>query len=401
MRPLIIGIDPGTTSAFAALDFNFSLLLTVSKRDFSMSEMISSIICLGDPLIIGTDKKEIPSFIKSISQKFGAKVITPRYDLKKGEKKRIVHNYHFSRFTKNAHETDALASAIYAFNEYKPLIKKIRTHLEKEEKINLLDDIFELVILEEVSIHKAISLMESNGQEIIKKIKKKRTRQLTPPKELSPEQKQIMFLKSQNIRYRQEIGRLGSELALHKEKKVDLDREAKKMLSFKEKRILYFEKQIKLLNKENKSLKEEIDGLTGFISVMNGSVLIKKLKSLSREEYFSKKDKLGIKQGEIIFAEDIRNPSNKVLLDLIENKNTIIICENKNNSLGNGFKLIERSRLNLLETCDFALADKSELEQRIREGKAREDILKDIVEEYRKKRQVNSDPQTRTGGIYT
>ena len=104
MKPIIVGIDPGTTAAFAVLDFYNNILSVFFQKHFSLSEMIKKVIKYGNPLIIGTDKKEIPRFIKNFTARTGAKIVTLCYDLKKDEKRRIALKHHKIRYNNN-HET--------------------------------------------------------------------------------------------------------------------------------------------------------------------------------------------------------------------------------------------------------------------------------------------------------
>ncbi|MCM2326039.1 MAG: DUF460 domain-containing protein, partial [Candidatus Woesearchaeota archaeon] len=121
MRPIIVGLDPGTTSAFALLDTDFKVLKIKSKKEYPMDEIISDVCSNGVPIIVGCDKKDLPSAIKEFSQRTGAKIHLTSYDTKKDEKKVMVKTNGFWEIVNNAHEIDSLASAIMAFNDYKKM----------------------------------------------------------------------------------------------------------------------------------------------------------------------------------------------------------------------------------------------------------------------------------------
>ncbi len=203
MKSIIIGIDPGTTAAYAAIDLDMKLISIDSKKDYSMSDMISSIIYLGNPLLIGTDKKEIPTFIRSIKTKLGCSAVPTRYDTKKGEKKRIVRESGLLKFCSNVHEVDALASAIYAYREHLNLFNRVYERLKKMQKQNLYEKAITLILQENISLSKAISIIENPKLDIAKKFKDKRRKALTPPKKLTREEKQILVLKKQNLKLKQ------------------------------------------------------------------------------------------------------------------------------------------------------------------------------------------------------
>ena len=44
---LIVGIDPGTTVAYAILDLNGTVIKTLSKKELDLSSLITEIIKLG------------------------------------------------------------------------------------------------------------------------------------------------------------------------------------------------------------------------------------------------------------------------------------------------------------------------------------------------------------------
>src|SRR3989338_10502978 len=106
--PLIIGIDPGTTIGYAVINTDGELISIESSKDLSLSLLISKIINLGKIIAVGTDKKNIPSFIREFSAKIGARVIAPKEDIRVAEKQKLTENFN----TKDYHQMDALASAL-------------------------------------------------------------------------------------------------------------------------------------------------------------------------------------------------------------------------------------------------------------------------------------------------
>ena len=118
MGPIIIGIDPGTTSAFAVLDLERNVLAVKSRRNYSFDGLLKEASSYGIPFIVAGDKKETPGFVKEFSQKTGAIVFAPKYDTKKEEKKYLVKKFDFEKSASNVHETDALASALFAYEEF-------------------------------------------------------------------------------------------------------------------------------------------------------------------------------------------------------------------------------------------------------------------------------------------
>ena len=76
-RYLIVGIDPGTTTAVAALDLDGNLLHLASSRQMNMSDVIESLYKVGKPLIIASDVQEMPFTVEKIRRAFSAIAYTP------------------------------------------------------------------------------------------------------------------------------------------------------------------------------------------------------------------------------------------------------------------------------------------------------------------------------------
>ncbi|MEO2154201.1 MAG: DUF460 domain-containing protein, partial [Nanoarchaeota archaeon] len=107
MEYLIVGVDPGTTTALAALDLKGNLVFTWSKKNTTEQEVINKIIEYGQPIVFATDKSKIPSFIKKLSDRFLVDVFAPKKDLNVNFKKQLVKEFGFK--VDNIHELDALA----------------------------------------------------------------------------------------------------------------------------------------------------------------------------------------------------------------------------------------------------------------------------------------------------
>jgi predicted RNase H-like nuclease (RuvC/YqgF family) len=126
---LIVGIDPGTTTGIAILDLKGELISLTSSRKYSVANVIKEITRHGNPLIIGADISKIPRFVQSVASKFNeAVLVSPKTDLRKREKDRLVQDYDV-RF-ENVHEHDALAAASHAYKKYKRMINKVKRKVD-------------------------------------------------------------------------------------------------------------------------------------------------------------------------------------------------------------------------------------------------------------------------------
>ena len=126
-KPLIIGVDPGSTSAVAGIDLEGELELLESGKNFPPHEIIEKIIEAGKPVVVTSDKGKMPSKVDKIASSMGAETYVPDEDLVQEKKSELGRG-------DNSHEKDAVASAINAYNNMQREIRKIEKYSEKLEE---------------------------------------------------------------------------------------------------------------------------------------------------------------------------------------------------------------------------------------------------------------------------
>jgi uncharacterized protein len=268
----IVGIDPGTTTAFAVLDLKGQVISIASSRSWGFSELVGLLIELGHPIIIATDKNPTPGTVDRIKRAFNAILHTPISSLSVEQKLRDTKPYAYS----NEHERDALAAAIDAVRSVKNKLENV----EKKAPPEVGLDELQMLVLRGHTVDSAINLLlkplakvdydEGSGeQEVIPASEKhllspdiyylkalikrqdeqinrlvnyvadlKQSLQLSQEKELKLQNK-IDFVQSENaknvklnkeITFRQkEIDRLAAELAHSKKVNKGLQKRAQKL----------------------------------------------------------------------------------------------------------------------------------------------------------------------------
>ena len=114
-RYLIVGIDPGTTTAIAAIDLDGNLLHIASSRQMNMSGVIESLYKVGKPLIIASDVQQMPFSVEKIRRAFSAIGYSPKQDMSVDAKVEITSPFPYA----NDHERDALSAALEAYRQYR------------------------------------------------------------------------------------------------------------------------------------------------------------------------------------------------------------------------------------------------------------------------------------------
>lgn len=118
----IVGFDPGTTSAIAVLSLDREPLLLGSWRDISPQELARKVAECCRAVVVASDVSPPPRALRRFSAAFGAILFVPEMSLMVEEKKALVAGFH----PQDAHQRDALAAAVHAFENYSRLITKAR-----------------------------------------------------------------------------------------------------------------------------------------------------------------------------------------------------------------------------------------------------------------------------------
>jgi len=121
-RYLIVGIDPGTTTAVAALDLDGNLLHLQSSRQMNMAGVIESLYRTGKPLIIASDVQPMPYSVEKIRRAFSAVAYSPRQDTSVETKMELTASFQYA----NDHERDALSAALDAYRQYRNKFQNLR-----------------------------------------------------------------------------------------------------------------------------------------------------------------------------------------------------------------------------------------------------------------------------------
>ncbi len=391
---LIVGIDPGTTLGYAAIDFEGNVIKVYSKKDFDISSLISDLINLGKPLIIASDKEHNPDFVDKLATKLGARIITPDYDLKIMEKRQLVREHE----TKNQHELDALASALFAFKRLSPKLKKINIFVEHYQKEQIKDELIEFVVGKDISIKDAIEIIEEPEtketkiiRDVVEEKKLSEKDFIRLYKELKEAKRSIELLRKQNKKLKDKIAiiKRDYEYVLRQINKSQINRKTQALLQFKEKRIRILDKKLKKKQEEIESMKNEVTTLLYFLANMNSSVLLKKLDNLGITEFEKKRTLLNIQEGDILLVKDPDIISKKTI-EKIKGKIHVIfykkqISRKLESSLP--FVFIDINELPIEENKYFGIISKSDFEK----VKNKKKFLEKILEDYKKERLSQSE----------
>lgn len=156
MKHVIVGIDPGKTSAIAVLDMSGSIVFLANRRFAGLRWFVDSIRSAGTPVVIAGDKKNPDAMISKIAATFGAVRFAPRYDISTDRKKEMTS----ADIVGNAHERDALAAARTAFNAYANKFKQAEKRAWHSSYADT--DKLKAMVVMKYSMHEAMTGKEAN-----------------------------------------------------------------------------------------------------------------------------------------------------------------------------------------------------------------------------------------------
>ena len=376
-KPIIVGIDPGTTCAWAFLDMQGELLEINSSKELDLSSLILKSKEHGLPIIVSSDKENTPEFVKQFSTKTGARLVSIKNDMPVNDKREITKSYN----TTNSHERDALASALFAHKKFHVIFKKIKKFSQQKNKENLLDKITFLVITKEVSMALALNMIEETGKEIstVKNIIEKEELNVKKQKYTKLLEKYYWAIE-ENTSLRIENKELRKDLKNEKVEKNKLNeilRNSNHSTRPESQEIKRLKKLAQNIKKEKIKLQNELEIIKETLDKSKDYIVCKRVNKLGKEDL----EEYLIQDGDVLYVEDPSSFSPSIL-DYLKQKAIKIIPAKKtkvSRTLKNNLTVIEPKNIKIKKTKYFIFVEKSQFYEAI-EKRA---IIKKLINEYR------------------
>lgn len=380
---LIAGIDPGITTAYAVLDIEGKLVHLNSSKQLDLKLIISQVINFGKVALVGTDKAKVPGMVEAFATKIGADIASPEEDLKVDEKRRMTSGFDFS----DVHQGDALASALFAYREIKPLLDKIDAFAKENEKQNIKDRIKELVISRKISIKSAASLLGKKDEEakiVEKAIAEREFNEhdfLKIYNKLKKYEKEIKLVKIHNNSLKNKIVQLEkSRISAEKPKSGN-----KLPIDFKEKRIRFLEDLLRSKDRHAEGLRSLVRKYNIVLSNISNFHILKKLDTLGINEFNFKNKILNVQRNDILLVDDPNIISDNAV-ELLRDKVFVIIhkkqmAKKAENSLP--FVFVNAKNLKIEEDRYFGFVEKRQFETE----KSRINWVRKIVDDYKREKE--------------
>lgn len=290
---LIVGIDPGTTMAIALLNLDGETIHLSSSRVTSVADTIAGITEYGRPLIIATDKKEMPGTVEKIRRSFNAVPFVPKSDILVPEKYELASGSGYI----NDHERDAYAAAMVAYRHYKNKFASLSKRLPPGVA---LDEVRARVVrglsLEQALID--LQAPEIPQEDAIPEISEEKPLPASRPREQEEMvrrlRKLVSELYAESQKKDEEIARLHRLLNGERSKKKELiqkDAEVVRLQGIIANQKRYLRKE----ERRNKGMRKQLERLKAYAELKQGEDLVplKVLEALSRDAIRRMRSEMG------------------------------------------------------------------------------------------------------------
>ncbi|SFC17499.1 hypothetical protein SAMN05444422_105130 [Halobiforma haloterrestris] len=122
---VVVGIDPGTTTAVAIVGLEGEVLDVWSSRTSDTAEVIEWIVERGRPIVVAADVTPMPETVEKFRRSFDAAGWTPETDLPVDEKQHRTRDHSYD----DDHQRDAMAAALYAVDAHEDQFERIAAKL--------------------------------------------------------------------------------------------------------------------------------------------------------------------------------------------------------------------------------------------------------------------------------
>jgi predicted RNase H-like nuclease (RuvC/YqgF family) len=238
---VVVGIDPGTTTAVAVVDLDGEVLNVTSSRSSDTAEVIEWIIERGRPVVVAADVRSMPSTVEKIRRSFDAVGWTPEDDLRVVDKKRATSDNEYR--LENDHERDATAAAVFAYRDHAEQFDAVRKKTPRDVDE---DDVLARVLSDELSVETAIEAVTEDEKE-----------DEHDPREPTEEEKQIRRLEKQVARLKEHVGSLEERLERKNDEIEELEDEVTRAKSEKA-RDVRERREVNRLERKNDELRRKL-----------------------------------------------------------------------------------------------------------------------------------------------
>ena len=241
---VVVGIDPGTTTAVAIVGIDGEVLDVLSTRTADTAAVIEWIVERGRPFLVAADVTPMPETVEKIRRSFDAAAWIPERDLSIDRKQHRTREHGYE----NDHERDALAAALFAVDDHADQFERIARKLPPQFDRG---EVTARVVADEESVESVLSDLEEAEESSEESTEH-------APRELSEEERRIRDLETRIERLQEYTGELTETLEAKDERIDELENELSDARR-EERQEVRERREVTRLKRENRRLKRDVE----------------------------------------------------------------------------------------------------------------------------------------------
>ncbi|MFB6138964.1 MAG: DUF460 domain-containing protein [Halosimplex sp.] len=277
---VVVGVDPGTTTAVAIVGLDGEVLDVLSTRTADSADVTEWIVERGRPVIVAADVTPMPETVEKLRRSFDAAGWTPDRDLPVDVKQHRTREEGYD----NDHQRDAMAAAFGAYDAHEDQFDRIAAKVPPGQDVG---PVVARVVAGEESVETVLEDLRDDGGDDAEEPAREQN-------EPSPEQRRISQLESQVAQLQSHVERLEDTID-EKDAAID-DLEGKLSDARSETRKeARRDREVTRLERENRRLEGELDEKDDRIDELEGK--LDRLKALWKLDHSNFADVAEKKQG--------------------------------------------------------------------------------------------------------
>jgi predicted RNase H-like nuclease (RuvC/YqgF family) len=261
---VLVGIDPGTTTAVAVVGLDGEVLDVLSTRTADTAAVIEWIIERGRPILVAADVEPMPETVEKIRRSFDAAGWIPERDLPVDTKKHRTREEGWD----NDHERDALAAALAAYDDHEDQFDRVARKVPPQFEVG---EVLARVVADEESVESVLTDMQDDGSDDGGEESEHTERELTE------DEKQIKRLKARVDRMEGHVDDL-QETIQQKDEKLDRYETELSAAKREERKEARERREVTRLERENGRLERKVEQKDERIEELEGK--LERLKAL-------------------------------------------------------------------------------------------------------------------------
>ena len=382
---VIVGIDPGTTTAVAIVGLEGEVLDVWSSRTSDTAEVIEWIVERGRPIIVAADVTPIPETVEKFRRSFDAAGWTPTRDLPIDEKQHRTREHPYE----NDHQRDAMAAALYALDAHEDQFERIAAKLPPGMDRG---EVTARVVAGEESVEAVLrDLRDDEGSSDDDATEHE-------PRELTAEEKRIKSLERQVERLNSHVDTLEGRVEDRDERINELEnslsgarRQERKEVR-KDREVSRLERKANRLERERDEAREQVDELEKKVERMKalwkldhsnfsdvsakkeGLVPVKVVEKFTKGAIREADDQYGIASGDVVYIRDASGAGRSTAELLAEFEPRVILKDGGLSEIAD--EILFEDEIPVGPADDVAMQEVDEL------AVAREDDVEAVIDDW-------------------